>query len=112
MILDVGPKTVQRWGELVRSARTIVWNGPLGLYEKPLFARGTLQVAAAITASSAVSVTGGGDLQAALQGSGLEHGFTHISTGGGATLTLLEGRELPGISVLLDAAQVTRPAMR
>lgn len=112
MILDVGPETVKRWSELVRSAGTIVWNGPLGLYEKPLFAGGTLQVAAAIAASSAVSVTGGGDLQAALQGSGSEHGFTHVSTGGGATLTFLEGRELPGISVLLDSAQVTRPALR
>lgn len=112
MILDVGPETVKRWGELVRSAGTIVWNGPLGLYEKPLFAGGTRQVAAAIAASSAVSVTGGGDLQAALKGAGLEHGFTHVSTGGGATLTFLEGQELPGISVLLDSAQATRPALR
>ncbi len=104
MILDVGPATVSGWARLVATAGTVVWNGPLGVYENPLFAGGTRELAQAIAASSAVSVTGGGDLQAAIDGMGLTSGFTHVSTGGGATLEFLEGRELPGVAVLMDAA--------
>lgn len=104
MILDVGPATVNGWARLVATAGTVVWNGPLGVYENPLFAGGTRELAQAIAASSAVSVTGGGDLQAAIDGMGLTSGFTHVSTGGGATLEFLEGRELPGVAVLMDAA--------
>ncbi|MHB8312283.1 MAG: phosphoglycerate kinase [Candidatus Dormibacteria bacterium] len=104
MILDVGPATVNGWARLVATAGTVVWNGPLGVYENPLFAAGTRELAQAIAASSAVSVTGGGDLQAAIDGMGLTSGFTHVSTGGGATLEFLEGRELPGVAVLMDAA--------
>lgn len=111
MILDLGPATVRRWAELARLAGTIVWNGPVGLYEKPLFSQGTQQLARAIAASSALSVTGGGDLQAALHGFGLDRRFTHVSTGGGATLTLLEGRALPGITVLRDAPRAARSAV-
>ena len=103
MILDLGPATLGRWEKLVQAAGTIVWNGPLGLYEKPLFAGGTRQLAMAVAASSALSVTGGGDLQAAIHSLGLEDKFTHVSTGGGATLEFLEGRELPGVAVLPDA---------
>ena len=103
MILDLGPATLGRWETLVQAAGTIVWNGPLGLYEKPLFAGGTRQLAMAVAASSALSVTGGGDLQAAIHSLGLEDKFTHVSTGGGATLEFLEGRELPGVAVLPDA---------
>jgi phosphoglycerate kinase len=107
MILDIGPDTVARWSQMVQSAGTIVWNGPLGLYEKPLFAAGTEGLAKAIAASSAISVTGGGDLQAAISSLGLERGFTHVSTGGGATLEFLEGRELPGLAVLNDAPRAS-----
>lgn len=107
MILDIGPDTVARWSRMVQAAGTIVWNGPLGLYEKPLFATGTESVAKAVAASSAISVTGGGDLQAAISSLGLERAFTHVSTGGGATLEFLEGRELPGVAVLQDAPQAS-----
>lgn len=103
MLLDVGPKTVARWSELVSTSGTVVWNGPLGVYENPLFATGTRELAEAIANSGAISVTGGGDLQAAIQSFGLAAGFTHISTGGGATLEFLEGRQLPGVAALLDA---------
>jgi phosphoglycerate kinase len=97
---------------LVQEAGTVVGNGPLGLYEKPLFAGGTAKLAAAIAASSAVSLTGGGDLQAAIQSLHLEKGFTHVSTGGGATLEFLEGRALPGMSALQDATPVANPPAR
>jgi phosphoglycerate kinase len=106
MILDVGPDTAQRWAELVRHAGTVVWNGPLGVYENPAFAGATRQVAAAIGESPAVSVTGGGDLQAALESLGLVSKFTHVSTGGGATLEFLEGRELPGVAALRERVTV------
>jgi phosphoglycerate kinase len=103
MILDLGPKTVASWAELVASAGTVVWNGPLGAYENPLFASATRHLAEAIAASPAVSITGGGDLQAAIEEMGLERGFTHVSTGGGATLEFLEGKKLPGVEVLKGA---------
>ncbi len=100
MILDVGPETVRHWSELARAAGTVVWNGPLGMYERPLFARGTLELARAVAASPARTVIGGGDLEAALSGQGLEGQFSHVSTGGGATLEFLEGRRLPGVVAL------------
>ncbi|MGH7758396.1 MAG: phosphoglycerate kinase [Candidatus Dormibacteria bacterium] len=106
MILDIGPETVRRWGELVAGAGTVVWNGPLGLYENPLFAGGTGAMARAIAGSAARSVTGGGDLQAAIGALHLEGGFDHVSTGGGATLEFLEGRILPGVAALPDLEQV------
>ncbi|MGC1185294.1 MAG: phosphoglycerate kinase [Candidatus Dormiibacterota bacterium] len=110
MILDVGPATVEGWGKLAMAARTIVWNGPLGFYERPAFRQGTKQMAVAVAASPAVSIAGGGDLQAALHGLGLEQSFSHVSTGGGATLAYLEGDQLPGISALLDAPLVAGSA--
>lgn len=110
MILDVGPTTVECWSKLAMASRTIVWNGPLGFYERPLFSQGTRHLAEAVAASPAVSVTGGGDLHAALNELGLDRRFTHVSTGGGATLAYLEGDKLPGISVLLDAPLVAGPA--
>jgi phosphoglycerate kinase len=94
---------VASWAELVASAGTVVWNGPLGAYENPLFASATRHLAEAIAASPAVSITGGGDLQAAIEEMGLERGFTHVSTGGGATLEFLEGKKLPGVEVLKGA---------
>jgi len=112
MILDVGPGTIRRWGELVQRAGTIVWNGPLGLYENPLFAVGTETLAKMVAASSARSVAGGGDLVAALHKLKLERGFTHVSTGGGATLEFLEGHKLPGIQALSDPPRVAKPAVK
>lgn len=103
MILDVGPRTLDQWCSLVAGAGTVVWNGPLGVYENPAFAAGTRRLAEAIAASRAVSVTGGGDLQAALHQLGLAERFTHVSTGGGATLEFLEGKALPGVAALRDA---------
>jgi phosphoglycerate kinase len=103
MMLDVGPRAVAEFGRAIASAGTVVWNGPLGVCEMEPFRAGTEGVARAIAASDAISVVGGGDLGAALATLGLEGSITHVSTGGGATLEFLEGRELPGIKALEDA---------
>jgi phosphoglycerate kinase len=100
MALDVGPRTVESFGEVVDGAGTVVWNGPLGVYEVPPFRAGTEAVARRVAQSQAISVVGGGDLAAALAELGLKQSITHVSTGGGATLEFLEGRELPGVKVL------------
>jgi phosphoglycerate kinase len=99
MILDIGPKTVLKYQEAIATARTIIWNGPLGVYEYEPFSHGTREVARAVASSSALSVIGGGDSVAAVHDLGVEKGITHISTGGGASLEFLEGRELPGVAV-------------
>ncbi len=104
MMLDVGPQTVADFGAVVAAAGTVVWNGPLGVYEMEPFRHGTEELARAVAASDAVSVIGGGDLAAAVATLGLDQGITHVSTGGGATLEFLEGRTLPGIAALEDAA--------
>lgn len=102
MGLDIGPQTIEMFKAKVADAKTVVWNGPMGVFEVPEFATGTLEVAKAIAESGAFSVIGGGDSAAAVRQLGLEDGFSHISTGGGASLELLEGKVLPGLAVLED----------
>jgi len=104
MVLDVGPRTVDAFAAVIASAGTVVWNGPLGVYEMEPFRRGTEAVAEAVAGSKAVSIVGGGDLAAALANLGLDQAITHISTGGGATLEFLEGKQLPGIKALEETA--------
>lgn len=102
MGLDIGPKTVETLKKTIADAKTVVWNGPMGVFEFDAFAVGTREVASAIAASSAVSIIGGGDSAAAVQQMGFASKITHISTGGGASLEFLEGLELPGIACLKD----------
>jgi phosphoglycerate kinase len=101
--LDIGPATVEAFGGKLADARTVVWNGPMGVFELAPFAEGTRQVAQAIAKVHGTTVVGGGDSAAAIRQLGLdESAFTHISTGGGASLELLEGKTLPGLAVLED----------
>jgi phosphoglycerate kinase len=101
-VVDVGPDTVRQIAESCAGAGTVVWNGPLGIYEVPEFAEGTRRVAEALTGCGARTVVGGGDLAAALDSLGVADRITHISTGGGATLEFLEGKTLPGVAALRD----------
>ncbi len=101
-ILDIGPETVKEYGKILADASTVVWNGPMGVFEFPKFAEGTFGVARAVAASKGVTIIGGGESVAAIQQSGLADKITHISTGGGASLEMLEGLELPGVAALQD----------
>jgi phosphoglycerate kinase len=101
-VLDIGPATISAYSKLVADAGTVVWNGPMGVFEMANFAKGTFGVAKAVADSNAISIIGGGDSVAAIQESGLADKVTHISTGGGASLEMLEGLILPGVAALED----------
>ena len=100
--LDIGPKTAELFADAVKSAKTVVWNGPMGVFENPTLAKGTIAVAKSLAETAAVTVIGGGDSAAAVNTLGYGDKMTHISTGGGASLEFLEGKELPGIAALND----------
>ncbi len=100
--LDIGPKTAELFANEVKSAKTVVWNGPMGVFENPTLAKGTIAVAKSLAETDAVTVIGGGDSAAAVNTLGFGDKMTHISTGGGASLEFLEGKELPGIAALND----------
>lgn len=103
MGLDIGPKTIELFTEEISRAKTIVWNGPMGVFENDLFARGTRKIARAVTDNSgAISIVGGGDTVAAVHNAGVGDRITHISTGGGASLEFLEGKKLPGVEALTE----------
>jgi phosphoglycerate kinase len=105
MGLDIGPETVTKFSAELAHAKTIVWNGPMGVFEMPAFAKGTLEIAravAAATAKGAISIVGGGDSVAAIHAAGLAGKVSHISTGGGASLEFLGGRKLPGVEALTN----------
>ena len=102
MGMDIGSETVRAFCAAVQGAGTVVWNGPMGVFEFPAFAEGTRAMARALAESGAVTIIGGGDSAAAAEQLGFADRITHISTGGGASLEFLEGKELPGVACLLD----------
>ncbi|HLE27399.1 MAG TPA: phosphoglycerate kinase, partial [Anaerolineales bacterium] len=101
-ILDIGPKTVEAFGAALKGAALVVWNGPMGVFEFPAFAKGTNAVAGLVAESGATTVIGGGESVAAVEQAGLAEKMSHISTGGGASLEMLEGKVLPGLAALQD----------
>jgi phosphoglycerate kinase len=100
--LDIGPETVKLYSNIISTAKTVIWNGPMGVFEMPPFDKGTLGVAQAVASSGAISVVGGGDSEKAIKNTGLAGKISHISTGGGASLEFLSGMELPGVAALTD----------
>ena len=100
--VDIGPATIEAYGSVISKAKTIIWNGPMGVFEKPPFDRGTVALAKAVAASGAVSVVGGGDSEKAVKSAGIADKISHISTGGGASLEFLEGKKLPGVEALTN----------
>jgi phosphoglycerate kinase len=101
-MLDVGPKTLELYKRALEGAKLIVWNGPVGVFEMPKFAEGTFALAKMLADSGAVTVIGGGDSASAVKKAGVAKKMTHVSTGGGASLEFLEGKELPGVAALMD----------
>ncbi len=102
--VDIGPNTVQEYARVIRTAKTVIWNGPMGIFEMPPFDSGTVELAKAVAASGAVSVVGGGDSEKAIKSAGLSDKISHVSTGGGASLEFLGGANLPGVAALTDKA--------
>ena len=100
--VDIGPKTIEIYSDVISKAKTIIWNGPMGVFEKPPFDRGTVALARAVADSGAVSVVGGGDSEKAIKSAGVADKISHISTGGGASLEFLSGIELPGVAALTE----------
>jgi phosphoglycerate kinase len=104
-MLDIGPRTAESYSRAIASARTVLWNGPMGVFEKPPFDKGTLAIANAMakaTAQGATTIVGGGDSAAAVEQAGLASHMSHVSTGGGASLEFLEGKTRPGVAALTD----------
>jgi phosphoglycerate kinase len=108
MGVDIGPRTVEAFAKAIDEAKTVVWNGPMGVFEMPPFAHGTNSVAMAVASAQATTIVGGGDSVAAVNQAGVAERITHISTGGGAFLEFLEGRELPGVTALTDKSGAER----
>jgi phosphoglycerate kinase len=103
MALDIGPKTIAEYEGIIKGAKTIIWNGPMGVFEMPPFDRGTVALAKAVAESGAISVVGGGDSEKAIKSAGVTNKISHVSTGGGASLEFLSGVELPGVAALTNA---------
>jgi phosphoglycerate kinase len=102
LAVDIGPKTVEAYAGVIAGAKTVIWNGPMGVFEKPPFDKGTVALAKAVAESGAISVVGGGDSVKAIDAAGVSDKISHISTGGGASLEFLSGIELPGVAALTD----------
>ena len=102
MALDIGPASVEMFQSEILGAKTVIWNGPMGVFEMPAFAKGTFAIAEAMAAADAITIVGGGDSVAAVEQAGVADKMTHVSTGGGASLEFLEGRTLPGVAVIED----------
>ncbi len=108
--VDIGPKTIEEYSAIISAAKTIIWNGPMGIFEMPPFNEGTVALAKAVAGSGAISVVGGGDSEKAIKSAGVSDKITHVSTGGGASLEFLAGLELPGVAALSDkAARIAEP---